>query len=197
MATVSSDRFAVAFTADTKKMQKICGWFLALGVVQIVVGMLAVSFAVSATLVSVVLLGILLLIAAGAQLGAAFWAWDWRGFSLFFLVGLLYAVAGFLVVQHPVAAAEALTLLLAAALLVGGVFRIVVAVAERFPAWGWIVGNGILSVVLGLFIWQQWPWTGLWVLGMFIGIDLIMNGSIWLIVAVIVRKGLAQPAARW
>ena len=98
--------------------------------------------------------------------------------------------------RDPVLAAEALTLMLAAAFLVGGVFRIVAAVAERFPGWGWVLCNGILSVVLGLLIWQEWPWSGLWVLGLFVGIDLIVNGTIWSIVAFSVRNGLAQFTAR-
>lgn len=196
MATIGTDRFAGTLTEEATRLQRFWGRFLALGIVQIVVGILAVSFAFSATLASVVLLGILLLIAAGAQLAAAVWAWDWRGFSLFLLVGLLYAVAGFLMLQHPVHAAEALTLMLAAALLVGGMFRMVVAVTERFTARGWVLCNGVLSLLLGLLIWQQWPWTGRWVLGMFVGMDLIMNGTTWSIVAVAMRHGLAQFTAR-
>jgi uncharacterized membrane protein HdeD (DUF308 family) len=117
---------------------------------------------------------------------------DWRGFFVFVLVGVLYAVAGFMTLQHPVLAAEGLTLMLAAALLAGGIFRIIAAAVERFPDWGWVLCNGILAVILGLMIWEQWPWTGLWVLGMFLGIDLIVNGTTWAVVAHHVRKGLAQ-----
>ena len=131
MATIDTARFEGALAEDAKKIRKVWGWFLALGIVQIVAGVLAVSFAFTATLASVVLLGILLLIAAGAQLAAAVWAWDWRGFFLFLLVGLLYAAAGVLMLRDPVLAAEALTLMLAAAFLVGGVFRIVAAVARH------------------------------------------------------------------
>lgn len=192
MATVGTDRLTGTFNEEAKRIRNIWGWFLALGIIQIVVGVFALSFAFSATLASVLLLGILLVIAAGAQLTAAFWARDWRGFFVFCLVGLLYLVTGLLMFQHPLLAAESLTLLLAAALLVGGTFRIVVAVTERFPAWGWVFFNGILTALLGLLIWQEWPWTGLWVLGTFVGIDLILNGMTWSIVAIAVRSGLAQ-----
>jgi uncharacterized membrane protein HdeD (DUF308 family) len=159
------------------------------------VGALAVSFAFSSTLASVMTLGILLLIAAGAQLAAACWTRDWGGFFLYVLVGILYAVAGFLTIQHPLLAAETLTLMLAAAFLVGGMFRIVVAAVERFPGWGWVLVNGIVTVVLGILIWRQWPVSGLWVLGMFVGIDLIVNGLNWSIVAIAVRKGAAKLGA--
>jgi uncharacterized membrane protein HdeD (DUF308 family) len=200
MSTVSTQPLPGALTELVTEVRKIWGWFLALGIIQIVVGALAVSFAFSATLASVLTLGILLLIAAGAQLVAAIWTRDWGGFFLYVLIGLLYAVAGFLTIQQPLLAAETLTLMLAAALLLGGMFRIVVAAVERFPAWGWVLVNGIISVVLGVLIWQQWPVSGLWVLGMFVGIDLIVNGVNWSILAIAVRNGAAQfgvPLRQW
>jgi uncharacterized membrane protein HdeD (DUF308 family) len=144
----------------------------------------------------VVALGILLLIGAGAQLAAAVWARDWRGFFLFLLIGLLYAVTGFLMFRQPLVAAEGLTLMLAAAFMVGGVFRIVAALIERFPEWGWVLCNGIVTLLLGALIWQQWPESGLWVLGLFVGIDLIANGLTWATAAVGVRRGLVQFTAR-
>jgi uncharacterized membrane protein HdeD (DUF308 family) len=196
MSTAAQTRFADVLTEEANRVQKNWGWFLALGIVQIVVGILAVSFAFSATLASVVTLGILLLIAAGAQMAAAIWAWDWRGFFLFLLLAILYAVTGFLMLQQPLLAAEGLTLMLAAAFLVGGMFRIVIALVERFPSWGWVLCNGIITVLLGLLIWQQWPESGLWVLGVFVGIDFIVNGVIWLVLAVGVRNGVAQFTGR-
>jgi uncharacterized membrane protein HdeD (DUF308 family) len=192
MSTVSTQPLPGVLSELVAEVREIWWWFLALGIIQIVVGVLAVSFAFSATLASVVTLGILLLIAAGAQLAAAIWTRDWGGFFLYVLVGILYAVAGFLTIQQPLLAAETLTLMLAAAFLVGGMFRIVAAAVERFPAWGWVLGNGIVSVVLGLLIWRQWPASGLWALGMFVGIDLIVNGVNWSVVAIAVRKGAAQ-----
>jgi len=155
-------------------------------------GTLAVGFAFSATFASVVTLGALLLIAAGAQVAAAFLARDWGGFFLFVLLGVLYTVAGFLTLQHPLLAAEGLALMLAAGLLVGGMFRIIVAAVERFPSWGWVLCNGIITFLLGIAIWQQWPESGLWVLGMFVGIDLIVNGVTCSALAVGVRNGLAR-----
>jgi uncharacterized membrane protein HdeD (DUF308 family) len=196
MTTLANDRIAGMLTEATNRIRKNWGWFFALGMVQIVAGMLAVGFAFSATLASVVTLGVLLLIAAGAQMAAAIGARDWSGFFLFLLVGVLYAVAGFLTLQHPVLAAEGLTLMLAAFFLAGGVFRIIIAVAERFPSWGWVLCHGIVTVCLGIAIWQQWPGSGLWVLGMFVGIDLIVNGVTWSVLAVGVRNGVARLTGR-
>ena len=167
------------------------GWFLALGVLQIVVGMLAVAFSFSATIATVAVLGTIFLVAAGAQIAAAFLARSWGGFFLFLLVGILYGVTGFLTLLHPIAAAEALTLLLAAMLFVGGTFRIVVSLAERFPSWGWVLANGLITVLLGGLIVVGWPASGLWVLGLFVGIDLIANGITWSVFAAGVRSALA------
>jgi len=188
MTTINANQFESEFAKPTRQVRKTWGWFLVLGIVQIAVGMLAISFEFSATMASVVALGILCLVAAGAQLAAAFWVRPWNKSLLFVLLSILYAVAGLLMLQHPLIAAGGLTLMLAAALLVGGAFRIVAALTEGVPGWGWVFFNGIISVLLGILIWQQWPVSGFWVLGTFVGIDLLMNGTSWIALASALRK---------
>lgn len=177
-------------------VRKAAGWFLAFGIIQIAVGVLAVSFAFSATLASMFTLGILFLIAAAAQFAATVFVWPFNRSLLFFLIGVLYGVAGCLTLRHPVLIAQGLTLMLAGAFLIGGIFRIVAAIVEDPPGAGWLVISGFITVVLGILIWQQWPSSGLWVLGMFVGIDLIFNGVIWAVLAGIVRRGLAPLVAQ-
>jgi uncharacterized membrane protein HdeD (DUF308 family) len=192
MTTLNANQLDNAFTKPTRNARRTWGWFLALGILQILVGILAVSFAFSATIASVVTLGVLCLVAAGAQFAAAFWVRPVSRSLLFFLLSILYAVAGFLLFRHPLIAAEGLTLMLAALFLVGGTYRIVAALAEGVPGWGWVVCNGIISVLLGILIWQQWPVSGLWVLGTFVGIDLLMNGTSWIALAGALRKSPAR-----
>jgi uncharacterized membrane protein HdeD (DUF308 family) len=170
------------------------GWVLALGIIQIIVGILAFSFSFSATIASVVTLGMVLMIAGGAQTGAAFLTRDWGGFFLYLLLGVVYAVAGFLTLQYPLQAAEGLTLMLAAGFLVGGTFRILIALVERFDSWGWVLVNGVITTLLGFAICRQFPGSSLWVLGAFVGIELMVNGVTWSILATGVRKAL-QPFA--
>jgi uncharacterized membrane protein HdeD (DUF308 family) len=86
--------------------------------------------------------------------------------------------------------------MLAAAFLVGGFFRVIVALMERFPYWGWVLCNGGISLLLGIAILQQWPESGLWVLGLFVGIELLMSGVTWTMFAVGVRKGLPPLMVR-
>jgi uncharacterized membrane protein HdeD (DUF308 family) len=176
---------------EISAVRKNWGWLMALGILQIVAGCFAVTFAFSATIASVVLLGVVLLVAGGAQFGAAILSRDWGGFFLFLAIGVLYAVTGFLTLQTPLIAAESLTLMLAAACFVGGIFRIVFALVEQVPSKGLVILNGGVTVALGVLIWRQWPASGLWVLGLFVGIDLIFNGATWTTLAASMQKGLA------
>ena len=109
------------------------------------------------------------------------------------LMGVLYIVVGLLFLNRPVSALEALTLLLACSLMVSGVFRIVGSLLDRFPHWGWIFFGGVLNLVLGLMIWQQWPVSGFWVIGLFVGIDMIFNGWTWIMLALRLKQ---LPAGR-
>jgi len=152
------------------------GWFLVLGIILILIGMVAISASFIATLATVVVLGCLALFGAGAQLVAAVLSRRWNGFFLHLLIGLLYLVIGFLIIQHPVGAAAGLTLLLAVSFMVGGLFRIIFALTERPYHWGWVLLNGIITLVLGVMIWRHWPGDALWVIGLFIGIDMLFNG---------------------
>jgi uncharacterized membrane protein HdeD (DUF308 family) len=70
----------------------------------------------------------------------------------------------------------------------------VATLAERFRGWGWVLCNGVVTVLLGALIWQQWPESGLRVLGVFVGIDLIANGLTWTALAVDVHNAVARPA---
>jgi len=126
----------------------------------------------------------------------AFLARSWRGFFLFLLVAILYGVTGLLTLAHPIAVAAGLTLMLAPALMVAGTFRIIVSLAERFRSWGWVLLNGILAVLLGIMIVMEWPASSLWVLGTFVGIDLIANGITWSVLAAEVQGALAPSDSR-
>jgi uncharacterized membrane protein HdeD (DUF308 family) len=158
-------------------------WLLVLGIVLIVVGTMAIGIPLVASLVTALFIGALLLVGGVAQLVGSFWTRDWSGFFLMLLMGVLYIVVGLLFLNRPISALEVLTLLLACSLLVSGVFRIVGSLMYRFPQWGWVFLGGVLNLVLGLLIWQQWPVSGFWVIGLFVGIDMIFNGWIWVMLA--------------
>lgn len=168
-------------------------WFMALGIGLVVLGMIAVGSTYVVGLLTVVLFGVLLLMGGVAQIVSAFWAGRWSGFLLHLLVGLFYVVTGLLIVDAPEDALEALTLLLAAVFIVSGIFRIVGALTVQFHDWGWVVLNGAVNLLLGILIYRHWPASGEWVLGLFIGIEMIFNGWFWIMVGAGLRK-LCPPA---
>src|SRR5262249_10603523 len=132
-------------------------WFVLLGVALVVLGTIALGSVVVASLAAAVAIGLLLLLGGVAEVGGAFWCRCWSGFFLELLSGVLSIVVGLLFLRAPVGALAALTLLIACFLMVGGVFKVVSAVAYRFAAWGWSLVGGIIDVILGVMIWQGWP----------------------------------------
>jgi uncharacterized membrane protein HdeD (DUF308 family) len=161
----------------------------------IALGTFAIGWACTATITVAAtwLFGILLLASGIGEIINSFWAGRWRGMLLHLLVGALYTVAGIIIIDQPVEAAISLTLIIAIFLIVGGVFRMVFAISERFQGWGWVLLNGAVSLMLGMLIYRQWPLSGLWVIGLFVGIDLIFNGLGWVMLATgLKRAGTAE-----
>jgi uncharacterized membrane protein HdeD (DUF308 family) len=185
MATAVDEKVRL-FGVDV--LRRNWGWFVALGIVQIILGLIALGASVVVTLASVVLFGWLLLVGGVLSLVHAFWERQWSGFFIDLAVGILDVVVGFMVVSNPVASAETLTLLIAAFLFMGGIFRIFAALTGHFQHSFWVLLNGIVTLALGIMIWRQWPLSGLWVIGLFIGIDLIFYGWSLLILGLTAKK---------
>ncbi len=168
-------------------------WFVLLGVGLVVLGTVALGSAVIASLAAAVAIGVLLLLGGVAEAVGAFWCRCWSGFFLELLSGVLSIVVGLLFLRAPVGALAALTLLVACYLMAGGIFKVVAAVAYRFAAWGWSLAGGIIDVILGLMIWQGWPASSLWVIGLFVGINLIFRGFNWIALGLALHS-LPRPA---
>lgn len=165
-------------------------WFMALGVGMVALGTFAIGWGCLATItdVSVLIFGFFLLVCGIAEIVHSFWMGRWSGLLLHLLIGVLYTLAGLMIIDQPENAAVKLTLLIAVFLMFSGVFRFVFAISERFTGWGWVLLNGVVTFVLGLLIYKGLPDTGLWVIGLFIGIDLIMNGWTWIALALGMRR---------
>jgi uncharacterized membrane protein HdeD (DUF308 family) len=153
------------------------GWLMAFGILMIILGVLAIGAPMVATIAFQVALGWLLVIGGIAEAIHAFMAQNWRGFLFELLSAILYVVVGVLLLVNPLLGAAALTLLLAVFLVVEGVFKIVMAMRVRdHRGWAWLLASGILSLILGVMIWAQWPASGLWVIGLLVGIQLLFTG---------------------
>ena len=157
------------------------GWFVAFGALTALMGLATLLYlVVIGTIASVYMIGFAMILAGGAEIAMGLKARTWGWLAIWILVGLLYIVAGAFALAQPLVAAAAYTLLIGAALLITGVARIVAAF--RLPT-----GNkariglaGGVTVVLGLMILLSWPASGLFVLGTFLGIDLLFYGLSWI-----------------
>src|SRR6185503_7310864 len=129
------------------------GWIVALGVVSVIAGVIALATDIFATAIAV------------------------------------YVFAGIICLQNPFAAATILTLLLGFALIIGGLVRIFLATRMRQGTpWGWVVFSGLISVLLGIIIVAKWPVSSFFVLGIFLGVDLIFIGSGWIAVGMALKR---------
>jgi uncharacterized membrane protein HdeD (DUF308 family) len=176
-------------------LQKGWGWLLGLGILLSVLGLLLIAAPALGTLAVDLLVGWFLIIGGIAQLIHAFMEKAWRGFLLEVASGMLYLVVGLLLLFYPMAGAQALTIFLAAFLLIEGIVRIAMALRLR-PAqgWGWLLFGGIVTVILALLIWMQWPASALWVIGLLVGINLLFTGWSLTMMAIAMRAHAGRVA---
>jgi uncharacterized membrane protein HdeD (DUF308 family) len=157
------------------------GWIVALGVVYLIAGFIALGSVVVATVASVLVVGVMMIIAGVAEVFSAFQIKSWGKFLLWALLGVLYIIAGFVTFENPLLAAVLLTLILGASLVASGIMRIILAFSmKQETPWTWILLSGVITLLLGLLILAHWPVSSLYILGLFLGIDLIMAGAGWI-----------------
>jgi uncharacterized membrane protein HdeD (DUF308 family) len=163
------------------------GWFLAFGVGLLVLGVAAVARAVAATVVSMVFFGWLLFLAAGIEVAQAVMVGPWVGFFGHLLAAILFGVVGLIIITRPLISAEVVTIFMAMFFMIGGLFKLMMSLVISLPGWGWQAVDGLVTFVLGLLVMVQWPATGLWVIGLFVGINLILDGCVWIALALGLR----------
>jgi len=185
----------LVLSSGIDEVRKHSTWFLVIGIALVILGMIAIGYAVEMTIVSVLFLGWLLIIGGIFEVIHGFSRRQWSGFFINLLAGVLYAVAGVVMIANPALAAVSLTLLIAIILIVAGLFRLVVAFSTPLHHRGWLILNGVISILLGVMIWRSWPVSGLWVIGLFIGIDMIFDGWTEIMLALTARRLAASSAA--
>jgi uncharacterized membrane protein HdeD (DUF308 family) len=162
--------------AGIEEIRRSWGWFLALGVLFIILGMACIAFDVAATFTTVLIFGWVLLIGGVFALVQAFTVGTWSGFFLYLLSALFRGVTGYMLIRYPIVGAESLTLVLASFFIVSGLFRAIGFSMAKFPRWGWAVFSGIVTAVLGVLLLVQIPLSGIWFIGFAIGVDLLCDG---------------------
>ncbi len=166
------------------------GWFLAAGAAMVALGALAIALPFIFTFAFDYAIGVLLVGSGAVHAVHAMQVRQWAGALPRLLVAALYVVAGVLILLHPVTGALALTLILSAFLVAAGVSRIILANhLHGHPGWGWVLASGLLSLVLGALIFLGWPSTAVWVLGLYVGVDLLFAG--WSVLGLALMSRLA------
>jgi uncharacterized membrane protein HdeD (DUF308 family) len=175
-------------THELQHLRSSWCWFLLLGILLVVCGTMAMLFPVFGTVVAIAALSVILMVAGVATIVSAFWAGKWSGFLVHLLVGILYVAAGFVVSDRPLVAVETITVFIAMAFIVVGVFRTLAALVIRFPQWGWALLNGVVTLLVGIAIYRQLPLSVFWVIGLLVGVEMLLNGWTWIMLSRELRR---------
>lgn len=166
------------------------GWFVGLGLVLIVLGMVALAHVFAATIASVIFVGTLMAVAGGGQLLHAWRIKQMQGFLFWSISGLLYLAAGLFAVFYPVQGATWLTLLFGAMLIAVGALRTWLWFNNRGQrGWGWLGVSGLLTLLVGILVAANWPGNSVWLLGLLLAFDLLFQGWSALLLGLVLRKG--------
>ncbi len=165
---------------------------IVLSVLMIVTGVLAIGLPMIAGLAVTAIVGWLLIFSGALHLAFA-WRGGRAGAVLWeILLGIAYGVIGFYVLANPVAGLASLTFAVAIYLFVEGVLEFILSFQLRpAPGSGWLLVDGIITLVLAVMIWSTWPSSAAWVLGTLVGISMFFSGITRLMLSLAVRRSVA------
>jgi uncharacterized membrane protein HdeD (DUF308 family) len=173
------------------------GWFLALGIVLIIAGLVAIAFPLLGTIAVKIMLGWLFLIGGAMMILHAFQAPGWQGFLWELLVGILYAVAGAYLAFFPLTGLLTLAILLAVLFIIEGVFEVIQAFRVRpHEGWGFLLVSGLAALAVGVLITLSLPSSAEWALGLLAGINLLFSGWSYVFLALAGRRAHEATVAR-
>lgn len=172
------------------------GWFLALGIVLILVGIAAICFPLVSTIAAKFFLGWLFLIGGVFLIIHAFSAQGWGGFLWSLLIGVLYLIAGGYLAFFPLTGLLTLAILLAILFVAEGIMEIIMAFRVH-PSDGriWLLLSGIAALVVGVLIFLGLPSSATWALGLLVGINLLFSGWSYVFLAMSGRRAKEAVAA--
>jgi len=170
----------------TKNRKRLMGY----GILSVIFGFIGLYMSTVMTITTILILGIFMLVVGIVFIVESFSSPDWQGKLLNLGLSILYTAAGVVTIVNPIGAAVWFTLFLAVFLGMIGVLRIIMAfqIKSRTRAWAWVAFGGVLNIILGLLVYMGWPESGLWVIGMFISIELIIHGFNAIVLSRIVKE---------
>lgn len=164
-------------------------WSIALSVLMILAGALAIVIPLAAGIAVTLLVGWLLVFSGGFHLVFGWHTRSVGGFLWESLLGILYILVGAYLLFHPGVGLESLTLALAIYLLVEGILEFIFSFRLRpLPGSGWLLFDGILTLILAILIWASWPSSTAWVIGTLVGISILFSGVSRLVLSLLARR---------
>jgi uncharacterized membrane protein HdeD (DUF308 family) len=155
----------------------------------IVTGMLAIGAPFLAAVAVTALIGWLIVFAGIVHLAIAFHSHGAGSVIWKLLVGLAYVCFGLYVIMHPVLGVASLTLILASLFLIEGILQVILFFKMRsLQGSNWMLIDGVITLLLGLLIYVQWPSSSAWAIGTLVGISMIMSGVSRVMLSLAVRK---------
>jgi len=172
------------------------GWAVALGIALIICGVVALLSLVVATAVAVIWIGVMMITAGVIEIAHGYKMKGWGRSILWMITGALYIIGGFFAVVDPIPASIILTLILAIALIIIGCVRTWMGFQLKGEGHkGWVILSGVLTLLFGVVILIHWPYSGLYALGIILGVDLIQTGAGWLHLGFFLKKHHAHGHA--
>jgi uncharacterized membrane protein HdeD (DUF308 family) len=156
------------------------GWIVLFGAVVAFLGLSALILVGSATIVSVFMIAVFIIIAGGGEMAMGLSARDWGHFFLWIIAGLFYVAAGAFALAQPFVAAAVFTLALGMAMLATGFVRIYFGFRMAKTMRGFVILAGAVTSLVGLMIILGWPANSLFILGILLGLDLLFWGFGWI-----------------
>jgi uncharacterized membrane protein HdeD (DUF308 family) len=158
------------------------GWLVFLGIVLILVGLAAICMPLVASLAVELFIGWILLVSGLMQVIYSFSSRGWGRFFVRLLAGLLYLIVGLMLVAQPLRGVVTLTLLLGILFVLEGICKIIASIGNRYmPCWGGLCLSGVLALIIGIIIWNGWPSSAAWAIGLLVGINILFRG--WALIA--------------
>lgn len=189
----------LAETAAGLELQSVSerwGWFMGLGILMVVLGVVAVGAPLASGIAVNLLIGWLLVISGVAHGFHAFRATGWRGVLVQILCAILYLGVGIMMIRNPVAGLLALTVMVLVYFIVSGIFKIILAIrVDSLPQRGWVAVSGVLSLALAIYVGGQYPISALWVVGLLVGIEMMFSGWSFIMLALAARRAGAPGQA--
>jgi uncharacterized membrane protein HdeD (DUF308 family) len=177
---------------QAEELDKHFGSVVALSVIMMIVGGVALYMNLAATVASVVFLGVLFVVGGITQVVLAFSARGFSGVAIHLVIGVLSVISGVVLWRAPLVGAAVVTLVVATWLLVSGLGQALHAAVERYPHWGMSLFSGVIGALLGALLLATFPVSSLWYIGLSVGIMFVIQGATYLALSIAVHREVGR-----